>query len=150
MFDVLAANAGEVAISRVTASELRSIKSLSIFSLEKFETIDYKKSLSWKINSTQYFFLPVSYKVNQGCKYVFVDGTNRTVLSDGAFNFELCSFVKPPELLDINKDGLTDFRVWMRLPHKVGTPVLVNHHLDFIFNPIKNMFCEQDSSIPCN
>jgi hypothetical protein len=147
---ILAASASDVAISGLTATELRKIKSLHIFSLKKYEAIDFKKSLGWKINTTQYYFLPVSYKVNQGCKFIFIDETNRTVLSDGAFSFEMCSFIKPPELLDINKDGQLDFRVWMRLPHQAGSSALVNHHLNFIFIPTKSMFCEEDSGIPCN
>jgi hypothetical protein len=142
--------AEEITVSRVSAAALLKLKSSVIFNLDKDEKIDPKKSLTWRINATEYYYLPVAYKLNQGCRFVFIDATQRKVVSDGAFSFEKCSFNKTPELLDINKDGQTDFRVWVRLPHTTGSKVLVNHNLDFIFNSRKNMFCESDSDIPCN
>lgn len=122
----------------------------SLVSFEKEEKVDLNKSLNWVIDEQVYYFLPVAYKKNQGCRFVFVDASNQKIISDRDFYFDQCSFIKPPTIVDINKDGYLDFKVWLKLPHHVGSKVMVIHDLDFIYREDKKMFCESDIGIPCN
>jgi hypothetical protein len=142
-------NAQDVLIKRGDTLKIDQ-NALSLFELEKGEKIEYSKSLYWEANQKKYAFLAVSYKKTQGCRFIFIKLGETAIISDGAFNFEHCTFTKEPELLDINNDGKIDFKVWMKLPHHVGSNVMVLHNLDFIFDSSKGMFCESNSGIPCN
>ena len=143
------ASAQELSVSKLIAKSLDT-EILKLFELDKAERIEFSKAIAWKVAEDEFYFLPISYKMNQGCRFVFVDAGKRKLLSDGAFNFERCTFIKSPELIDINHDGKTDFRVWIKLPHHVGTSVMVLHNLDFIYDEKKKMFCEVSSGTPCN
>lgn len=143
------AEAQELFANKLSAKSLDP-QILTLFELDKAERIEFSKTIVWKVDKGEFYFLPISYKRNQGCRFVFVDAGKKILLSDGAFNFERCTFAKTPELIDIDQDGKNDFRVWIRLPHHVGTNVMVLHNVDFIYNENKKMFCEVNSGIPCN
>ncbi|QBG99186.1 hypothetical protein [Xanthomonas oryzae] len=123
---------------------------ISLIEIDPNESIDLKKTITWEILGDQYYFFPVQYGSNQGCRFVFVNATQKKAVSDGDFNFENCSFIKAPEIVDLNHDGINDIRVWLNLPNQTNPAVNVNHNIDFIYTPEKKMFCEPVSGIPCN
>ena len=140
--------ADESIIISVPQSLDNNIKNL--IKLKPGQRIELSKSLFWRAKEKEFYFLAVSYfKKNQECKFVFVDKLNKKIISDGDFNFEKCSFIKPPEVLDINLDGYMDFKVWIRVPHQSSSRVFVNHDLHFIYNTKNSLFCESNIGIPC-
>lgn len=124
---------------------------ISLVNLEKGEKIELQNSLSWVVNGEQYFFLPITFKKNQGCRLVFINATNLHLLGeDSDFAYPRCSISKKTEIIDLNHDGYLDFRIYVRIPHQIGSPVLVNHYFDFIYSSQLKMFCEQDRRAPCS
>ncbi|CAN5861215.1 hypothetical protein BH11PSE12_BH11PSE12_29550 [soil metagenome] len=117
--------------------------------LESGENIELNNSLVWKTDAGEYYYLAVAYKKNQGCRFVFLDAKKKIIVNNGGLFFEKCSFLKPPELIDLNNDNFTDFRVWVRLPHHVGSKILVKNYFDFIYKPEVEMFCEHSQEAEC-
>ncbi|MEL1266191.1 hypothetical protein [Pseudoxanthomonas putridarboris] len=140
--------AGRATIQNLDASFSDSALE-SLFPMEAGERIERDKSLVWAVDEKKFYFFPVSYK-KQTCRFVFVDASDMKVISDGGFYLDDCTFISRPELIDINNDGVTDFRVRMKLGHQIGSSVRVKHSLDFIYDGNKKMYCETDSGMPCN
>lgn len=133
-----------ISVPIVINEELKKLSKLEIG-----EEIELKNSLIWKVNEREYYYLAVAYKRNQGCRFLFLDDTKKKIINDGGLFFEKCSFLKPPELLDINNDNLTDIRIWTRLPHHTGSKIMVNNHFDFIYKPELEIFCERTHETDC-
>lgn len=138
----------EISVHKLSAhidnSLLRSVP------LDNDESISLENSLIIKTPNIEYYFLAIEDKQDQTCKLDFLNAENKRIISNGDFFFDKCKFIHPPEVLDINLDGITDFRVWINIPHQLGSRVKVDHNLDFIYKKESEMFCENDTSIPCN
>lgn len=134
----------EISVPNAINEEIRKLSKL-----DNGEKIELNNSLFWKTDKGEYYYLAIAYKKSQGCRFVFLDMTKKKIVNDGGLFFEKCSFLKPPELIDINNDNLTDFRVWVRLPHHVGSKTLVKNYFDFIYKPEIEMFCERSHESEC-
>lgn len=149
---IFTSNSAATDLQLVTISVPQSlnIDIKKLINLQPGQRINLEKSLLWRVDGKEFYFLAISYfKKNKECKFTFVDKLNKKIISDGGFNFEKCSFLRPPEILDINLDGYMDFKVWVRIPHHFGSQVLVDHNLNFIYDPKISLFCESNIGIPC-
>lgn len=126
-------------------------QTFNIIKLREGEKIELDKSIAWSVAGHEYYFLSITLRQNQACRFLFVDATlSKSYEEESDFEYDRCAVIKPPQILDINKDGYADFRVHVKIPHQFGSPALVNHYFNFIYNPQLQMFCEQDRHIPCS
>lgn len=111
------------------------------------DMIELDKSIFWKTASTIGYFFAV-HSASGECKLAFAVTPDSGNYSKNSYSYPDCYFIRT-EIIDIDNDDIPDFRVWVKLSHQMGSPVIVEHSFDFIYDKSLNMFCRDDTRYPC-
>lgn len=140
----------EAQVVRIFSPKSLDNKIIEMVELTGDEEIELDKSLAWLVNGQQYYFLPVTSAKGKSCRFAFLDmSKQKKIGSDSAYQYDRCTVITKPEVVDLNNDGYLDFRVYLKIPHQIGAKALVDHHFDFTYRPEYELFCDVDSDLPC-